>query len=112
MVEAIQDYRKDSDRIGQFIEAWLEVGETYEVRTSAAYYRYGKWCEKYGYNSENMKNFNNAMSRYFEVKRKRPKEGGAVTTMIVGCRFLEAENGEEDADPEVLEDAKMEFKPV
>lgn len=112
VVEAIQDYRKDSDRIGQFIEAWLEVGETYEVRTSAAYYRYGKWCEKYGYNSENMKNFNNAMSRYFEVKRKRPKEGGSVTTMIVGCRFLEAENGEEDADPEVLEDAKMEFKPV
>lgn len=112
VVEAIQDYRKDSDRIGQFIEAWLEAGETYEVRTSAAYYRYGKWCDKYGYNSENMKNFNNAMSRYFEVKRKRPKEGGSVTTMIVGCRFLEAENGEEDADPEVLEDAKMEFKPV
>ncbi|MDO5708965.1 MAG: primase-like DNA-binding domain-containing protein, partial [Coriobacteriales bacterium] len=47
--DATEEYRNDSDRIGQFIEAWLEEGEAYEVRTSAAYRLYGQWCEKYGY---------------------------------------------------------------
>ena len=93
--DATEEYRNDSDRIGQFIEAWLEEGEAYEVRTSAAYRLYGQWCERYGYHTENVKNFNNAISRHFEIKRKRPDDGsGSVTTMIIGCRFLESENGE------------------
>ena len=73
----------------------MEEGEAYEVRTSAAYRLYGQWCEKYGYHTENVKNFNSAISRHFEIRRKRPDDGsGSVTTMIIGCRFLESENGE------------------
>lgn len=96
---AIEKYRADSDRIGQFIEAWLEVGERFEVRTSAAYRLYNQWCEKYGYHTENVKNFNNAISTRFELKRKRPDDGsGSVTTMIIGCKFRESELGEEGSD--------------
>ena len=100
--EATEEYKNESDRIGQFIEAWLEEGEAYEVRTSAAYRLYGQWCEKYGYHTENVKNFNSAISRHFEIKRKRPQDGGSPTTMIIGVRFLEQESGEEGSDLDVL----------
>lgn len=109
VVDAIRDYREESDRISQFIDAWMERGEAYEVRTSAAYKLYKQWCDKYGYHVENSKNFNSSMQRYFEIKKKRPLDGGSVTTMILGCRFMENENGEEPPETAALEKAKNEF---
>ena len=95
VTQATKEYEEESDRIGQFVDAWLEEGEAYEVRTSAAYRLYGEWCDKYGYRKENSTNFNNAIQRFFRIERKRPSDGsGQKTTMLVGCRFLEHENGE------------------
>ena len=37
VVSATKEYQEESDRIGQFVDAWLEEGEAYEVRTSAVY---------------------------------------------------------------------------
>ena len=55
-----------------------------------------------------MKNFNNAISRHFEIKRKRPDDGsGSVTTMIIGCRFLESENGEAVENSQVTGSSAM-----
>lgn len=52
---------------------------------------------KYGYRKENSTNFNNAIQRFFPIVRKRPSDGsGGPTTMLVGCRFLKHENGEQD----------------
>ena len=98
--------------IGQFIEAWLEEGEAYEVRSAAAYKLYSDWCRKYNYNAENVKNFKNAMEKRFTIERRRPKDGGEKTSLIIGCRFREQELGEEDEQNDVLQDAKKEFKPV
>lgn len=99
--QATKEYQEESDRIGQFVDAWLEEGEAFEVRTSAAYKLYGEWCDKYGYRKENSTNFNNAIKRFFPIVRKRPNDtkGAQKTTMLVGCRFLEHENGEAD-EPE------------
>lgn len=83
---ATEAYKDDSDRIGQFIEAWIEKDETSELRSAAAYQLYTKWCEENGYSSENQKNFKNAIGVHFKIARKRPKEGGGMTTMIVGCK--------------------------
>ena len=95
--EATSEYRKDSDRIAQFIEAWLEEDERAEVRTSAAYRIYRQWCDKYGYHVENVKNFNNAMSTHYVIRKKRPDDGsGSTTTMIIGVKLAESEQGEED----------------
>ena len=111
--EATAEYRKDSDRIAQFVEAWLEEDETAEVRTSTAYKLYTQWCDKYGYHAENSKNFNNAMSTRFLIKRKRPDDGsGSVTTMIVGVRKLDCELGEEPEDTGVLTKGADEFDTV
>ena len=99
--QATKEYQEESDRIGQFVDAWLEEGEAFEVRTSAAYKLYGEWCDKYGYRKENSTNFNNAIQRFFPIIRKRPNDtkGAQKTTMLVGCRFLDHENGEAD-EPE------------
>ena len=95
---AIASYRQDSDYIGQFIDAWLEKGGAYEVRTSAVHKVYRDWCEKNGYRAENAKNFNYAIERYFRIERKRPNDGGGTTTMLIGCRLLPHERGEDIAD--------------
>ncbi len=100
---ATKEYQEESDRIGQFVDAWLEEGEAYEVRTSAAYKMYGNWCDKYGYRKENSTNFNNAIQRFFPIRRKRPDDGtGGPTTMLIGCRFLEVENGEVEVERAAL----------
>jgi len=97
VTQATKEYQDESDRIGQFVDAWLEEGEVYEERTSAVYRLYGQWCDKYGYRKENSTNFNNAIQRFFPIVRKRPNDGsGSQTTMLVGCRFLKHENGELD----------------
>lgn len=100
--QATKEYQEESDRIGQFVDAWLEEGEAFEVRTSAAYKLYGEWCDKYGYRKENSTNFNNAIQRFFPIVRKRPNDtkGAQKTTMLVGCRFLNHENGEADEPDE------------
>lgn len=100
--DATREYQEESDRIGQFVDAWLEEGEAFEVRTSAAYKLYGEWCDKYGYRKENSTNFNNAIQRFFPIVRKRPNDtkGAQKTTMLVGCRFLDHENGEADEPDE------------
>ena len=102
--QANKEYQEESDRIGQFVDAWLEAGEAYEVRTSAAYKLYGEWCEKYGYRKENSGNFNNAIQRFFPIVRKRPNDGSGAqkTTMLIGCRFLEVENGEPEDESVVF----------
>lgn len=99
VISATKEYQEESDRIGQFVDAWLEEGEAYEVRTSAAYKLYGEWCDKYGYRKENSTNFNNAIQRFFPIQRKTPRDGsGSKTTMLIGCRFLEKENGEPEEE--------------
>lgn len=99
---ATKEYEAESDRIGQFVDAWLEQGEAFEVRTSAAYKLYGEWCDKYGYRKENSTNFNNAIQRFFTIVRKRPNDGSGAqkTTMLIGCRFLDHENGEDEKPEE------------
>ena len=96
VTKATEDYKDDSDRIGQFIEAWLEKDDEAELRTAAAYQLYTKWCEENGYSSENQKNFKNAIGLHYTIMRKRPKDGGSKTTVIVGCKFREVEEGAED----------------
>ena len=98
VLDATKEYRKDSDRIGQFIEAWMEDGDEYEVRSSAAFRRYTDWCKENGYTAENIKNFKNAMQKKYFFDRRRPKDGGDKTTLIIGCRLREEELGAETGD--------------
>lgn len=98
VVEATQSYHEDSDRIGQFVDAYLEEGEAYEARSKAVYLLYRNWCEENNYASENIKNFKDAMGKKFRIVRKRPKDGGENTAVILGVRIRQQAKGSEDPD--------------
>lgn len=107
---ATAQYRQDSDRISQFIDAWLEEGkdenyQPYEVSTKAAFRVYSKWADEMNYRPENYKNFRAAMEKAFTVKIKRPIAGGEKISMILGARLREEEAGSEEEEGEV-------FKPL
>ena len=88
VIAATGDYRKESDKIGQFVEAWLDIGRGFEVRTSAVYNVYKNWCVENGYHPENAKNFNRALGTKFDIVKRRPSDGsGSTTTLLIGCRL-------------------------
>lgn len=104
---ATAQYRQDSDRISQFVDAWLEKGvdedyQPYEVPVKAAYRVYAHWSDEMNYRPDNYKNFRAAMEKLFVLEKKRPKIGGNQVAMIVGVRLREEEVGAEDEDGEVL----------
>lgn len=108
VTDAIREYQEESDRIGQFVDAWLEAGETYEIRTSAAYTLYTTWCEDNNYRPENRQNFKSSMQRFFPVVKKRPDDGsGSATPMFIGCRFLKQERGKDPASEAALNAALL-----
>ena len=112
VTNATAEYKNESDRIGQFIEAWLEEGEGFEVRSSSVYKVYCHWCDEYRYHSENPKNFNAAMEKRFFKVRQRPRDGGEKTTLFLGCRILEEERGREDGDMDAFVNRPDEFHAI
>ena len=110
VIQATAQYRQDSDRISQFIDAWLEEGkdedgDKYQVPCKAAYRIYSRWCEEMNYRPDNYKNFRAAMEKAFMVETRRPKGGGEKIPLIIGARLRKEEVGAEDEEGEV-------FKPL
>ena len=108
--KATDQYAQDSDRIAQFVSAWMEAGtdeehRPYEESTKAVYRVYSKWCEELNYRPDNYKNFRTAMEKIFAVTLKRPIAGGNRISMITGARLREEEAGAEEEEGEV-------FKPL
>lgn len=85
--QAIQDYRHESDKVAQFAEERLIADKGSEVRTALAYTEYRRWCEENGCYSENARNFNLELRKFGEVIRRRPKDGGEKTTLLIGYRL-------------------------
>ncbi len=108
VLEATAQYRQDSDRTSQFIDAWLEEGtdedgDKYEVPAKAVYRVYSRWCDDMNYHPDNYKHFRAAMEKAFSVVTKRPKAGGEKTPLIIGVRLRKEEVGAEDEDPGVFQ---------
>ena len=118
VLDATEEYRKDSDRFGQFMEAWLEPGKDadgspFEVRTMAVYRVYKKWCDDYNYKPDSLKNFRPAISRKYKIHLQRPKDGGEKVSLIIGCRLRSTELGKEEGDDDTFypsEDELCEFR--
>ena len=94
VVEATGAYSRENDKIQQFADECLEKDETQEVKTTDVYSAYRIWCASNGYHVENRKNFNQALRTIGVIERKRPKDGGEKTTVLVGQILL--------VDPEFL----------
>lgn len=86
VIDATAEYGRESDRFGQFVDDCLVADERAEVRTSAVYLRYQKWCDDNGYKPESVKGLNQALSSKFTITRKRPADGsGGLTSVLVGA---------------------------
>ena len=86
--KATEGYRDESDKIKCFADDCLVQDDTQEVRTSSVYQRYKDWCYDSGQHCENMRNFNQALRTFAEIKRKRPKNGGTPSTFLMGYRLI------------------------
>ena len=80
-------YRKDCDKVMRFIEDELEAGHDYEVRTQEVFDRFTIWCNRNGYERGGQASFNRDLEKYVRITRKRPRNGGENTTLIVGHRL-------------------------
>ena len=72
----------------------LEQDEDAELRTSAVYSAYQKWCRRNGYKADGSGSFNNALRTVARIERRRPKGGGGATTMLYGFRLLSPDSGQ------------------
>ena len=85
--KATASYQHDSDKMALFAEETLIPDEKGEVLTSVLYARYKDWCQENGYYAEGMKNFKQSLQTFAQVVRKRPKDGGEKTTVLLGYRL-------------------------
>ena len=85
---ATAEYSHDSDKITQFVEEMLEADAACEIKTSDVYREYSAWCGINHYGTENIKNFNQALRSFAKTDKKRPKDGGGATTMLLGYRMI------------------------
>jgi putative DNA primase/helicase len=84
---ATAEYKRDSDKVTQFVEEKLEAAPLAETKTSLVYDCYRAWCSENGCYAESNRNFNQALRSFAEVVRKHPREGGGQTTMLRGYRI-------------------------
>lgn len=87
VIAATEQYRQDSDKMSRFMADELEEGLEYEVRTSDAFTRFQTWCAANGFKAGSIKSFTSEIKNLISIERKRPKDGGAPTTMILGYRL-------------------------
>jgi putative DNA primase/helicase len=84
---AIDGYKYDSDKIAQFIDEVLIPDPNGEERTAAVRQEYEAWCKRNGYHAEGKGNFVQALTASdasLNIVKKRPRDGGSVTTLLLG----------------------------
>lgn len=88
VLEATDNYRRESDILGRFMEEALIKDPVGEVRTSEVYARWQHWCGANGHRAGSITNLNRSLENQGEIKRKRPDDGtGVPTTMFLGYRL-------------------------
>jgi putative DNA primase/helicase len=89
---ATLSYHKENDKVGQFIDECLEPNGNCEERTSLIYGAYQNWCRDNGYYPENARNFKSALGNIGTIVRKRPRESGEKTTLLIGYKLLRGQD--------------------
>ena len=85
-------YQEDSDDIDHFVQENLIATPNGEVRTAQVYGCYRIWCEDNGLLPESSKVFNAQLRMIGTVSRKRPRSGGAMTTLLLGYQLIHKDN--------------------
>lgn len=80
----LDDFRRDSDKLGRFIEDRCTVDELESTRTEEVYYAYCAWCSINGHRVESQSTFNKMLAERFELKRQRQQGGKNPVRMVLG----------------------------
>lgn len=89
IASAIESYRRDSDKVAQFMDEMLISEPGAEIRTAEAYRLYQNWCTENGYMTENAKNFKHELEKVGRIQRKRARGAdrtATACTMLLGYR--------------------------
>ncbi|MDD3512393.1 MAG: phage/plasmid primase, P4 family [Synergistaceae bacterium] len=93
VIEATSEYNRESDRFGQFADECLVEDERLEVRTSAVYQVYQRWCNDNGYKPESVKGLYQSLSTKYTIVRKRPADkSGSVTSILIGAALEQGDD--------------------
>lgn len=57
VIDATDEYRRDSDKLGKFIAECLEYKNGRNIQAKTVYDAYSEWCSSNGYGTENKGNF-------------------------------------------------------
>lgn len=90
VVEATEEYRVKSDKVGRFLSEEMTRDANAETRTGEVYERYRMWCAVNGFFPENAANFKGMLAAYGPVRQKRPQGAArseAPTNFFIGYRF-------------------------
>lgn len=68
---ATEDYRKDEDIIGRFIDEKFKRGENCRIKASDAYQAFKKWCEENGMHPASGTRFGKEMKQRFDSYQDR-----------------------------------------
>lgn len=83
---AVEAYRKDSDKLGLFMEECLEPSET-NVMGNAVYQRYSHWCSENGYACESKRSFFDELRRKNLLAESGTIDGRTKSNVVKGYRL-------------------------
>lgn len=87
---ATDEYRKDNDRLGRFIEDEMERDSDAETPTVDVYNQYIIWCSRNGFTPDNQTTFNSSLKTIATITRKRPAGSSRnvnPVTLMLGYKF-------------------------
>jgi putative DNA primase/helicase len=87
VIDATEEYRQDSDKIGRFIEDCLVAMPNVNIKAGDAYKVYEKWCDDCGFGTENKTNFFADLKSKGIFKDRGTIAGKSVKNVIAGYSF-------------------------
>ena len=87
VIQATKNYKDESDKFSEFISDCLIKDVNEKVRTAEVYSEYQGWCARNGYCIENIRNLNQALRAYGQIKKCRPSSNSTVTNMLIGYKL-------------------------
>ena len=89
VIEASDQYRSQSDKIGNFIEECLTEDPTDGISGKVLYSYFVQWCRSNGYHCENKKNFFEALKRKRLLQHTGTIAGKTVRNVVMGYSLNE-----------------------
>lgn len=89
VIEASNQYRSQSDKIGNFIEECLSEDTTGGISGKTAYMYFMLWCRSNGYRCENKKNFFQYLKQKELLQNTATIDGKTVRNVITGYALNE-----------------------